>query len=81
VIALVVAMSSHAILAKQLYARPPAFLDPADVRAGAELMSTAGGWLEAAVLVVFCAQWYRAAGRRLRVEGGAAPAHPSGRPA
>nr|WP_254071809.1 cytochrome c oxidase assembly protein [Rathayibacter sp. VKM Ac-2857] len=72
VVAVVLATASHAILAKQLYARPPVFLDAADVRAGAELMYTAGGWLEAVVVVVFCAQWYRAAGRRLeRDEAGA----------
>ncbi|NQX03659.1 cytochrome c oxidase assembly protein [Rathayibacter sp. VKM Ac-2856] len=69
-VALVVAMASHAILAKQLYATPPAVFAPADVRAGAELMYTAGAWLEAVVVIVFCAQWYRAAGRRLVVGEG-----------
>lgn len=45
VVAVVLATASHAILANQLYARPPVFLDAADVRAGAELMYTAeAGW-------------------------------------
>ncbi|QHC63150.1 cytochrome c oxidase assembly protein [Rathayibacter festucae] len=81
VVAVVLATASHAILANQLYARPPVFLDAADVRAGAELMYTAGGWLDAVVVVVFCAQWYRAAGRRLERDDAGAGRREIRRPA
>jgi putative membrane protein len=64
-VVLVLTMAAHGILAKQLYADPPAFVDVADARAGAELMYTAGAWIEAAVVAIFCAQWYRATGRSL----------------
>ncbi|MCR2812679.1 cytochrome c oxidase assembly protein [Microbacterium sp. zg.Y1084] len=59
---LVATIASHGILAKFLYANPPAGLAVADVRAGAQLMYYAGAWVEAVVIVIFCAQWYRAAG-------------------
>ena len=61
-IVLVATMASHGILAKYLYATPPAGLDVLDVRAGAQLMYYTGAWVEAVTVVIFCAQWYRAAG-------------------
>ncbi len=60
---LAVSMASHAILAKHLYAHPPAGVSVEDARAGAELMYYAGGWVEASVVLVFCLQWYRATAR------------------
>jgi putative membrane protein len=65
-VVLVLAMASHAVLAKYLYAHPPA-VAPADACDGAQLMYYAGAWIEAAVVVLFCAQWYRASGRGRRV--------------
>ncbi|MEL4317532.1 cytochrome c oxidase assembly protein [Leifsonia sp. YIM 134122] len=65
-VALVIALASHAILAKYLYANPPATVSLAQARDGAQLMYYLGAWIEAAVVVVFCAQWYRSAGRRIR---------------
>lgn len=66
-VVLVATVASHGILAKYLYADPPAGLAAADVRAGAQLMYYVGAWIEAVTIVIFCAQWYRAAG----ISGGA----------
>lgn len=63
-VVLVLTMASHGVLMKTVYAAPLAGFTAADVRAGAQLMYYAGAWIEAAVVVLFCAQWYRAAGRR-----------------
>jgi len=63
VVVLVLAMASHSVLAKFLYAYPPAALPAADVRQGAELMFSLGGLIEAVVITIFCARWYTAAGR------------------
>ena len=60
---IVAASAAHGILMKYLYAHPTAGMDPGDVRAGAESMYYAGAYVEAVVIVVFCLQWYRAAGR------------------
>jgi len=61
---IVLAMAAHAILAKYLYANPPEGFAVADVRAGAQVMYYAGAWVEAVVVVIFCARWYRAAAPR-----------------
>ena len=63
-VVLVLAMASHSILAKYLYANPPGTVPTAQAQDGAQLMYYAGAWIEAAIIVIFCAQWYRAAGRR-----------------
>lgn len=60
---LVLAIAAHGILAKHLYANPPAGYD--DVREGAQLMYYAGAWAEAVVIVIFCARWYREADPRV----------------
>lgn len=70
---LIAAMAAHSILAKHLYAHPPAGFSPASVEAGAQLMYYAGAWVEAAIIVVFCAQWYRTAGRRAVRSAGSLP--------
>jgi putative membrane protein len=62
---LVLAIASHGILAKYLYAHPPAGAGVGDVQQGAQLMYYGGAWVEAVLIVIFCARWYRAAGRRL----------------
>jgi putative membrane protein len=66
---LVLSMAAHGILAKHLYADPPAGFAVGDVREGAQLMYYAGAWLEAVVIVIFCAQWYRAEGAARRRRG------------
>ncbi|WP_083587150.1 cytochrome c oxidase assembly protein [Agrococcus sp. Marseille-P2731] len=62
----VLTMASHSILAKHLYANPPAAVPVLEAHDGAQLMYYAGAWLEAAIVVIFCAQWYRASGIRER---------------
>lgn len=74
-VALLVTMASHSILAKMVYATPTDLYAVGDVQAGAQLMYYAGGWIEAAIVALFCARWYREAGRRgihRRAEGAAA---------
>jgi putative membrane protein len=63
-VVLLLSMASHAVLSKYLYAHPPASLAAASVREGAQLMYYAGAWVEAVIVVIFCARWYVAAGRR-----------------
>lgn len=64
-IVLVVVMASHGVLAKWLYANPPTSVSVVDAQQGAQFMYYAGALIEGAIIVIFCAQWYRAAGRRL----------------
>jgi len=82
-VVLVLAMASHAVLAKTLYAFPLAGVPVASAHEGAQLMYYAGAFVEAAIIVVFCAQWYRAAGRRVvpgeAAPGQASPGHTAGR--
>lgn len=69
-VVLVLAIAAHGILAKRLYAYPPAGF--VDVQAGSQLMYYAGAWVEAVVVVIFCARWYRATDPRRRDLSGAA---------
>ena len=62
---LVLSTASHSILAKHLYGHPPTGVPDAAAQAGAEFMYYGGGAVEAAIMVLFCARWYRAAGRRM----------------
>ncbi|HWR85233.1 MAG TPA: cytochrome c oxidase assembly protein, partial [Rhodoglobus sp.] len=73
---LVVSIAAHGILAKHLYAHPPGGFAPADVQAGAQLMYYAGALVEAVVVVIFCAQWYRAADPRRHASAVGSPAAP-----
>lgn len=77
-IVLVLTMASHATLAKYLYGHPPTGVPAADAQAGAQLMYYVGGWVEASVIVVFCRQWYVAAGRRVHRRADAADPRPIG---
>jgi putative membrane protein len=76
---LVLLAGSHAVLAKLLYAHPPAALGPAaEVRRGAQLLYLGGDVVEVLLAVAVMAEWYRRSGRRLRAErrraaGGTAP--------
>jgi putative membrane protein len=64
-VVLVAALAGHGILAKVLYANPPAGVDASAAREGALLMYYGGDVVDAVIIVVLCAQWYRHAGRRL----------------
>jgi putative membrane protein len=61
----VVALAAHGILARTLYAHPPAGVDIADAQAGSMLMYYWGDLIDVAIITVLCAQWYRQAGRKL----------------
>ncbi len=63
-VVLVAALAAHDILAKHLWAHPPVGVPAAEGRAGAELMFYRGDLADLLLVVVFCAQWYSAAGRR-----------------
>lgn len=64
---LVTALAAHGVLAKVMYADGLTGVDLAAVHDGAMLMYYAGDVVDAALAVILCGQWYRAAGRaRLR---------------
>lgn len=57
---LVLFVAAHSVLAKWLYAHPPAGVGAADGRAGAQIMYYGGDVADVALLVVFFARWYAA---------------------
>src|SRR3954468_23179644 len=60
-------LAAHDILAKFLYAHPPAGVSLGQAHAGSQIMYYGGDLVDLAVLIVFCGQWYSAAsqaGRR-----------------
>ena len=63
---LVLALAAHGILAKLLYAHPPAGVPVAEAHAGAQFMFSAGDAVHLALLALLGAEWYRAGGRSLR---------------
>ncbi len=64
---LVVFIAAHSILAKWLYAPPPAGVDPADARAGAQLMYYGGDVVDLVILILLSAGWYPGSGLRTRL--------------
>jgi putative membrane protein len=60
----VLAFAAHGVLAKTLYADPPAGVGVADALLGSQVMFVGGDLVDIAIVTVLCAQWYRAAGRR-----------------
>jgi putative membrane protein len=60
VIVLVGFVAAHSVLAKWLYAHPPAGVSPADARAGAQLMYYAGDVVDVALMVLLVSGWYAA---------------------
>lgn len=64
---LVISLAAHGVLAKLLYASPPPGVSADDAQAGAQLMFSGGDAVDFVIIVLLCAEWYRATGRRLRV--------------
>jgi putative membrane protein len=57
---LVAAMAAHGILAKSLYAVPPAGVPRAEVELAAQVMHRGGDAVDAVLVLLLCAGWYRA---------------------
>lgn len=64
-VVLVLALAAHDILAKSLYAVPPAGVAVEQAQVGAMVMYYGGDAVDLALAVILCARWYRAVGRRL----------------
>jgi putative membrane protein len=62
---LVLAFAAHGILAKSVYAHPPAGVAPSDAEAGALLMYYAGDVIDLVIITLLFAQWYKNSGRTL----------------
>jgi len=65
---LVAALAGHGMLAKLLYAAPPAGIDPATAQAGAMVMYYGGDAVDLALAVLVCVRWYRSGQRQLDLE-------------
>lgn len=57
---LVVALASHKVLAKLLYAMPPAGITTSDGQMGALIMYYGGDVIDLALIILFCYSWYKA---------------------
>jgi putative membrane protein len=57
-VALVAALAAHGILAKSLYADPPAAVDGATAEVGAMIMYYAGDAVELVLAVLLCRSWF-----------------------
>lgn len=55
---LILALAAHDILAKDLYARPPAGAGPLEAERGAMLMYYGGDVADVLLAVLLCARWY-----------------------
>jgi len=65
---LVAALAAHGMLAKMIYARPPAGVPVDQAELGSVIMYYGGDVIDAAIMVLLCARWY-AAGRPARDAG------------
>lgn len=63
---LIAFMASHSVLAKWLYVHPPAGVEPADGRVGAQLMYYGGDVVDVTVVVLLLAGWYTSTDPRRR---------------
>ncbi|MDE0582135.1 cytochrome c oxidase assembly protein [Planococcus sp. A6] len=57
---LIVALASHKVLAKSLYAMPPAGITTSDGEMGALIMYYGGDVIDLALIILFCYSWYKA---------------------
>ncbi|MFK5583594.1 MULTISPECIES: cytochrome c oxidase assembly protein [unclassified Serinicoccus] len=73
-VVLVAFLALHAILSKHLYAHPPEGVEAAEARAGAQVMYYGGDYIDLALIVLFCLDWYRRTAPRAQTRGGWAPA-------
>lgn len=78
-VVLVVALAAHGILAKSLYAEPPATVDAATAEAGAMVMYYAGDAVELVLAVLLCRSWFAGPGTRRAVVPGREVGTPASR--
>jgi putative membrane protein len=64
-IVLLIGMAAHSILAKTVYAHPPAGVPASQAEAGAVLMYYGGDAIELLIIGMLCFQWYKAGTSRL----------------
>jgi putative membrane protein len=67
---LVAAVAAHNVLAKSLYATPPAGVPAEQARQASQLMYYAGAPVEIALIVLLCASWLGVHSTRSGVDGG-----------
>lgn len=72
-VVMVVFIAAHSVLAKWLYAYPPAGVDPGDARVGAQLMYYGGDIVDVLLLVLLFAGWYGGNNRVRLLRPNAAP--------
>lgn len=58
-IILILAMATHGILSKWLYANPPIGVDSAEAQQGAMLMYYGGDIIDLAIVIILCTQYFR----------------------
>ena len=75
-VVLILALAAHDILAKYLYAHPPAGVSASAAESGAMIMYYGGDAVDVAIMVLLCGRWYRSSGRRIRVGAGVPTASP-----
>ena len=63
---LIAALSAHAVLAKRLYAFPPTGVSVGQAHSASQLMYYGGDLIDAALITIFCWQWYCATGKSER---------------
>lgn len=56
---LIIAIAGHDILSKYMYANPPAGVSQQEAEMGSMVMYYAGDWIEVALIIIFCWQWYK----------------------
>ncbi|PZD94050.1 cytochrome c oxidase assembly protein [Paenibacillus sambharensis] len=64
-VVMVTALAGHGILAKYLYANPPAGVPAAQAEAGSLLMYYGGDGIHIILILLLCLQWYRSARPRV----------------
>lgn len=67
---LIIAIAGHDILSKYMYANPPAGVSQQEAEMGSMVMYYAGDWIEVALIIIFCWQWYKSAKPRKCAAGG-----------
>ena len=63
-IVLIVSLAAHKILSKLIYADPPAGVPREQAETGAMVMYYGGDFIELAIIVILCYQWYKATAPR-----------------